>query len=293
MYFTDSTAARRTIATVTTLGSYLPLAGGTMTGAAVASAGTAAAPSVGVGANTLGLFNGGTNILGLSTAGTERMRINASGNVGIGTTAPAYALDVNTDVMVRSSLYISSSSNYIRNPSNELVFGTNATDRMRIDSGGHVFLGGGSAAVNILDVNGAMAIGSSYAAVNTAPANGLLVQGNVGIGTTAPTSTLTVNGSLARNLVTVTAATYTVAATDTHLIANFAGTVTLTLPAAASFPGREISIRTITANTVVSASSNVVPLAGGAAGTAILSATAGKWVMLVSDGTNWQIQMGN
>jgi hypothetical protein len=102
-----------------------------------------------------------------------------------------------------------------------------------------------------------------------------------------------VNGSFARNIVIVTTSTYTIAATDTHIIANRAGTMTITLPAASSFPGREISIRTITANTVISASSNVVPIAGGAAGTAILSATAGKWALLISDGTNWQIQMGN
>ncbi|WP_176479108.1 hypothetical protein [Mesorhizobium sp. WSM3860] len=48
-------------------------------------------------------------------------------------------------------------------------------------------------------------------------------------------------------------------------------------------------IKTIQAQTVVSASSNVVPLAGGAAGTAILAATARKWATLVSDGTNWVI----
>lgn len=92
--------------------------------------------------------------------------------------------------------------------------------------------------------------------------------------------------------VTITGATYTVAATDSWLIANRAGTVTLTLPTASSFTGRILTVKTITANTVVSASSNVVPLAGGAAGTAILAATAGKWAKLVSDGTNWIIMEG-
>jgi len=43
----------------------------------------------------------------------------------------------------------------------------------------------------------------------------------------------------------------------------------------------------------VSASSNVVPLVGGAAGTAILAATAGKWALAKSDGTNWQLMAGN
>jgi hypothetical protein len=41
------------------------------------------------------------------------------------------------------------------------------------------------------------------------------------------------------------------------------------------------------AQLLVSASSNVVPLGGGAAGTAILTDVAGNWATLVSDGTNW------
>jgi hypothetical protein len=99
--------------------------------------------------------------------------------------------------------------------------------------------------------------------------------------------------TLARSVpVTETGATHTVGITTTHLICNRAGTVTVTLPAAADFDGREIYIRTITANTVVSASSNVVPRAGGAAGTAILAAAAGNWALLVSDGTDWQCMAG-
>lgn len=89
--------------------------------------------------------------------------------------------------------------------------------------------------------------------------------------------------------IAVTASTYTVAAGIKTILVNFAGTCTLTLPAAASNKGREILVRTVTANTVVSNASNVVPLAGGAAATAILSATAGKWARLVSDGTSWQV----
>jgi hypothetical protein len=85
-------------------------------------------------------------------------------------------------------------------------------------------------------------------------------------------------------------ADFTVAATESWLINNKSGsTCVVTLPAAASFTGREIMIKNIQAQLVNSASSNVVPLAGGAAGTAILSATAGAWATLVSDGTNWII----
>jgi hypothetical protein len=88
--------------------------------------------------------------------------------------------------------------------------------------------------------------------------------------------------------VSITAATYTVLATDYQLVANFAGTVTLTLGTPTY--GRELWVKTITNNTVVSASSNVVPAAGGAAGTAILPNTAGKWARLMWDGSNWNIE---
>jgi hypothetical protein len=100
-------------------------------------------------------------------------------------------------------------------------------------------------------------------------------------------------GWIKRGITTQTAATYTVLNSDYHMIANRAGTITYTLPAASTNLGRELVIRTITANTVVSAASDVVPLAGGAAGTAILAATAGKWALAVSDGTAWQIMEGN
>lgn len=90
-----------------------------------------------------------------------------------------------------------------------------------------------------------------------------------------------------------TGAARTILVSDQTIVCNRAGTITLTLPVASSFTGRQISVSTITANTVVSASSNVVPQAGGAAGTAILAATAGKWADLISDGTNWLIVRSN
>jgi hypothetical protein len=97
------------------------------------------------------------------------------------------------------------------------------------------------------------------------------------------------SGSIGRASPVTKTVSFTVATTENWLICNGAGTITVTLPAASSFPGREIMIKTIAAQAVNSASSNVMPLAGGAAGTTILSATAGKWATLVSDGSNWII----
>lgn len=88
------------------------------------------------------------------------------------------------------------------------------------------------------------------------------------------------------------AATYTIGATTNGVIFNGSG-CTVTLPTAGSYTGRTLYLKTTVAFTVISASSNVVPLVGGAAGTAILAATAGKWALLWSDGANWQVMAGN
>lgn len=83
-------------------------------------------------------------------------------------------------------------------------------------------------------------------------------------------------------------ADFTVADNETWLINNKSGsTCTTTLPSASSYTGRVLHFQNYQAQTLVSASSNVVPLAGGAATTAILQAVAGANATLVSDGTNW------
>ena len=88
-----------------------------------------------------------------------------------------------------------------------------------------------------------------------------------------------------------TAVNLTVATTSKSIICT--AVAVLTLPAAATYTGRELLIKNTTAATVTSASSNVVPLLGGSASTAILAATSGRWALLVSDGTNWIIMASN
>lgn len=83
-------------------------------------------------------------------------------------------------------------------------------------------------------------------------------------------------------------ADFTVAATDSWVINNKpSSTCTATLPAASTNTGRVLRFQNYQTYTLVSASSNVVPLVGGSAGTAILAAVAGDTCTLVSDGTNW------
>lgn len=117
----------------------------------------------------------------------------------------------------------------------------------------------------------------------------------VGFGTATPTAKVQVNGSFATGApVTITAASYTVAAADyAIIIAHASGTHNITLPVAATSAGRHLMIKKTVNLLVQSASANVVPRAGGGVAQTLLpgtTATAGAWVILMCDGTNW-VQM--
>jgi hypothetical protein len=104
----------------------------------------------------------------------------------------------------------------------------------------------------------------------------------------------TITGSLGLGAPVIKTADFTVADTENFLINNKLGSgCVVTLPAAASWTGRPIKILNYQAQTVTSASANVVPIDGTAASAAILAATAGKYATLVSDGTNWLIMEAN
>jgi hypothetical protein len=141
--------------------------------------------------------------------------------------------------------------------------------------------------------------------VSVVSANGFA--GTVATATTTPAITLTttITGVLKGNGTAISAAVvntdyfapsapvtktadFTVAATDVWLINNKSGsTCTVTLPTASSWSGRILMFQNYQTQAVVSASSNVVPLTGGAAATSILLASSGDQTTLVSDGTNW------
>jgi hypothetical protein len=80
------------------------------------------------------------------------------------------------------------------------------------------------------------------------------------------------------------------AVTDSWVINNKSGsTCTVTLPAPSAYGGRQVVFKNMQPQLLVSASSNVVPLDGISAGTAILLDVVGNWATMVSDGTNWVI----
>jgi len=85
-------------------------------------------------------------------------------------------------------------------------------------------------------------------------------------------------------------ADFTVAYNETWIINNKSGsTCVVTLPAAATNVGRYLTFQNNQDQNLDSASSNVVPQGGGAAGTSILLNVSGNWATLVSNGTNWVI----
>jgi hypothetical protein len=146
-----------------------------------------------------------------------------------------------------------------------------------------------------LDVNGEARVRDLTTTTPTlavgADADGVLSAITIGNGLTISSSVASFN----RGAPVTKTGNFTVGATENWLIVNNASAnTTVTLPTASTNTGRELMFKNLSGSfTVISNDSNVVPLAGGAAGTAILPATAGAWCTLVSDGTNWIIMQSN
>jgi hypothetical protein len=133
---------------------------------------------------------------------------------------------------------------------------------------------------------GAIAYGTGMAYAFTAAGTAGQVLTSAGVGTPIWTTPVvnTVTAPVTKT------ANFTVADGEAWLINNKSGsTCTVTLPAAASWIGRQLIFKNMQAQTLVSASSNVVPIDSTTAGTAILLGVVGNWATMVSDGTNWII----
>jgi len=113
-----------------------------------------------------GMYSPTSDTLGFSTQGTEKMRIDSSGNVGIGTTSPSYRLQMDGEsaiaLQIKSSSDTGTSSVFFADPTantpgfvqyahtdNAFRFGTNGSERVRIDASGNVGIGTASPATTL------------------------------------------------------------------------------------------------------------------------------------------------
>ena len=235
-----------------------------------------------------------------------------AGTVANATTTPAITLSTSiTGVLLGNGTAISaatSGTDYAPATSGtSILYGNGAGGFSNVTIGTGVAFAGGT-----LSATGSGGTVTSVAAL-TLGTTGTDLSSTVANGTTTPVITLQVPTASATNRGALSAADWTtfnskqatsapvtvttnssVGATDSWIINNKSGsTLTLTLPAPASYSGRVLNIQTYQAQTVVSASSNVVPQAGGSAGAAILAASIGDHATLVSDGTNWVMTQYN
>jgi hypothetical protein len=128
------------------------------------------------------VWNYQNGVMQFATNNSERMRIDAGGNVGIGTTSPATRLDINGRLSFTSAsistIFAERNGNYhiIYSPAaNPAIYMGNASDPANYyDNGSHQFRSAGG--------------GTYYAVITSA--------GSVGIGTTAPAVKLSVVGGI-------------------------------------------------------------------------------------------------
>jgi trimeric autotransporter adhesin len=157
------------------------------------SDGSASAPSIQPGNDgDTGLFRPTANMIGFSTLGSERMRIDSSGNVGIGTTSPNQMLELsaNNDSGVANVLRF--------NDADTGVSAGQTTGRIEFSEND----GGDTTVSAFLEVEtvttaggGIMTFGTGAAGVTADEKMRIDSSGSVGIGTTSPASVLDVRGA--------------------------------------------------------------------------------------------------
>ena len=266
--------------------SVIPLAGQILIGN---SSGTYTVANLTAGTGLFRTNGDGALTIGISNTGV------AAGFYGSASSATTFTVNAQGQLTVAGNIAIAIAAS-------QIISGT--IDSARISGQYTGITGVGTLTAGVWN---ATTIGTAYGGTGqTTYTDGQLLIGN-STGNTLTKNTLTAgsgvtitNGSgaitIATSGVPITSApvtkvaNFTVAATEVWIINNKSGsTCTVTLPAPATNTGRVLYFQNYQSQFLVSASSNVVPRAGGAAATAILADEAGDTTTLVSDGTNWVV----
>lgn len=249
-----------------------------------------------------GAAAGGTNIGLQASAGgaTNNYAIivpSGGGNVGIGTTAPAYNLHASTTTTLVTGNDVIGSLSEITGNGGARVAGLYGWARGAGSSGKSIGIAGVADYVNTpTDAIGVYAGFSStrgilpatpgvstalYAYGNgVSAAAGIFMNGSVGIGTVTPISTLDLNGSMSVPVRTMNGNT-TLSSTDYFIIIGTTGIATF--PTASSCPGRIYIIKS-PACCASTTSPNYLNLSG----TSVNNLSINTTYRFISDGTNWQ-----
>lgn len=265
---------------------------------------------------------------GIGSQNTNRLYIDYDGNVGINDDTPSYKLEVNGTFNatgniteggnnVLTNLDTASLSSRIDGKvsltASESIGGTktfnnlvNIGNQMTISgsvSGGNILLGKNTSNNGVADITlgTGLIISSNVLNATVIDTTSLSNRINLKYDKTGGTisGVVTMNdelnlssGYLKRGYLSSGSSSVTVGDNDTWVRLANSVSVSLTLPSASSFSGREIHVLNVSNGSVISANTNVIDLTGNL-GFAILSSGGGKWATLVSNGTYWQIMAGN
>jgi hypothetical protein len=184
---TNTGTGNNVLATSPTL--VTPVLGAASATSVTVDAGAVGTPSITTTGDTnTGIFFPAADTIAFAEGGAEAMRIDSSGNVGIGTTSPSQPLDVVGAAQISFSgantyLYFQSTSNYVGRAtdgnfwvnvaaSQNILFGVGASEKVRIDSSGNVLVGTTTRSNDEkFTVNQGAAIGISVRSTSTALGN--------------------------------------------------------------------------------------------------------------------------